>query len=64
MNQSASKTFFAPQLFIPGGVTDISFYSHALERLKSGHSGTMIKAFMLRSFPSMERSFTCMKKGR
>ena len=29
MNQSASKTFFAPQLFIPGGVTDISFYSHA-----------------------------------
>lgn len=29
MTQSAGKTFFAPQLFIPGGVTDISFYFHA-----------------------------------
>jgi len=24
-----NKTFFAPQLFIPGGVSDISFYSKA-----------------------------------
>ena len=29
MAQSNNKTFFAPQLFIPGGVTDISFYTKA-----------------------------------
>ncbi|MBV4360657.1 VOC family protein [Pinibacter aurantiacus] len=28
---SNSKTFFAPQLFIPSGVTDISFYSKAFD---------------------------------
>jgi PhnB protein len=29
MTVSNDKTFFAPQLFIPAGVTDISFYSKA-----------------------------------
>jgi PhnB protein len=28
---SNNKTFFAPQLFIPSGVTDISFYSKAFD---------------------------------
>src|SRR5215210_6177034 len=29
MTLTNNKTFFAPQLFIPGGITDISFYSQA-----------------------------------
>ena len=29
MTPPTNKTFFAPQLFIPSGVTDISFYSKA-----------------------------------
>lgn len=29
MNPATHKTFFAPQLFIPAGVTDISFYAKA-----------------------------------
>jgi PhnB protein len=29
-----NKTFFAPQLFIPGGATDISFYSKAFDALE------------------------------
>ena len=29
MKQTINKPFFAPQLFIPGGVTDISFYFKA-----------------------------------
>lgn len=29
MSTSTEKSFFAPQLFIPSGVTDISFYSRA-----------------------------------
>ena len=31
------KTFFAPQLFIPGGVTDISFYSKAFGAIEIRH---------------------------
>jgi PhnB protein len=30
MTTTNNNTYFAPQLFIPGGVTDISFYSKAL----------------------------------
>ncbi|HEY9362175.1 MAG TPA: VOC family protein [Chitinophagaceae bacterium] len=29
-----NKTFFAPQLFIPGGVTDISFYAKAFDAIE------------------------------
>ena len=29
MSMVSERTFFAPQLFIPGGVSDISFYSKA-----------------------------------
>ena len=29
-----NKTFFAPQLFIPGGVFDISFYSEAFDAVE------------------------------
>lgn len=29
MTTKDNRTFFAPQLFIPGGVSDISFYSRA-----------------------------------
>jgi PhnB protein len=31
---SSNKTFFAPQLFIPGGTTDISFYSKAFDAVE------------------------------
>jgi len=31
---SNNTTFFAPQLFIPGGVTDISFYSKAFDAVE------------------------------
>lgn len=32
---SNNKTFFAPQLFIPAGVTDISFYSRAFDAIEA-----------------------------
>lgn len=31
---SSNKSFFAPQLFIPGGTTDISFYSKAFDAVE------------------------------
>lgn len=31
---TTNKTFFAPQLFIPGGVSDISFYSNAFDAVE------------------------------
>jgi PhnB protein len=34
---TSDKTFFAPQLFIPGGVTDISFYSKAFGAIEIRH---------------------------
>lgn len=34
MTSTTNKTFFAPQLFIPSGVTDISFYFKAFETVE------------------------------
>ncbi len=34
MSPTTNKIFFAPQLFIPGGVTDISFYFKAFGALE------------------------------
>jgi PhnB protein len=34
MTSAQNKTFFAPQLFIPRGVMDISFYSNAFDAIE------------------------------
>jgi hypothetical protein len=50
--ETNNNTFFAPQLFIRSGVSDISFYSKHSEQLKSGRGETMMVVFMLLNFPN------------
>ena len=56
-----NKTFFAPQLFIPSGVSDISFYSKAFDaveiRVLQNDDGSIHVA----GLSINDTIFTCMK---
>lgn len=45
------KTLFAPQLCIPGGVSDLSFYEMHLAPLNNNDGAMMMEQCMLPSFP-------------